>query len=140
MSKYDSIINFDYKMKHKRMSITERSFEFAPFSALVGFKDLIVERGRETEEEIEISDEVKEELDYKLKIINNNLDKHLLLTITYFIKDNYKTGGKYITTNNYIKKIDFYHKLIILENKDKIKIDNIINIDCKDNIFNDILD
>lgn len=139
MSKYDSIINYDYKMKHKRMSIEERSFEFAPFSALIGLKELISERGRETEEKKEISDEIKEELDYKLKIISNNLDKHPLISITYFVKDEKKNGGSYKTISNYIKRIDFYHKLIILENKNKIKLDNIINIDSKDVNLSDIL-
>ena len=138
MSKYDNIINYDYKMKHKRMSISERSFEFAPFSALVGFKDLIDERGRETQDMIELSDETKEELDYKLKIIRDNLDKKILVKITYFVQDNKKNGCKYLVSNNYIKRIDFYHKLIVLENNDKIKIDNIINIDSNDINLSDI--
>ncbi len=138
MNKYDNIINYDYKMKHKRMSIENRSFEFAPFSALVGLKELIDERGRETLEKKEISDELKEELDYKLMIISNNLDKKILVKITYFVKDKKKTGGKYLTINDYIKRIDFYHKLIVLENKDKIKINNIINIDSKDINLSDI--
>ena len=56
------------------------------------------------------------------------------------IKDNKKSGGKYINTSDYIKRIDFYHKVIILENKDKIKIDNIINIDSKDINLSDFLD
>ena len=140
MHKYDSIINFDYKMKHKRMSIAERSFEFAPFSALVGFKDLISERDRETINKKEISEEEKEKIDYKLKIINNNLVNKPMVKITYFIKDKTKTGGKYETINTYIKKIDFYHKLIVLENKDRIKLDNIINIDSKDVNLSDFLD
>lgn len=140
MNKYDSIINYDYKMKHKRMSITERSYEFAPFSALVGFKDLINERGKDVILKKETSDEEKQELDYKLKIISSNLDIHPLVSITYFINDNKGNSGRYETISNYIKKIDFYHKLIVLENKDKIKIDNIINIDSKDINLSDFLD
>ena len=140
MNKYDSIINYDYKMKHKRMPISERSFEFAPFSALVGFKDLIIERERETVLKKEISDEIKDKLDYKLNIISNNLDKHPLVTITYFIKDKKKSGGRYENITNYIKKIDFYHKLIVLESKDRIKIDDIIDINSKEVNLSDILD
>jgi hypothetical protein len=140
MNKYDSIINYDYKMKHNRMPISERSFEFAPFSALVGFKDLITERERETILKKEITDDIKDKLDYKLNIINNNLLSHPLVTITYFIKDNKKSGGRYENITNYIKKIDLYHKLIVLENKNRIKIDDIIDINSKDINLGDILD
>ena len=60
MNKYESILNYDYYMKHKRMSINERSYEFAPFSALVGFTDLIKERERETISKKILTDEEKE--------------------------------------------------------------------------------
>ena len=122
MSKYDSIINLDYKMKHERMSINNRSAQFAPFSALTGYSELIYEKGRITDSKKDISDDIKDELDYKLKIINSKLDLKPRVKITYFIKDKTKSGGKYEETNEIIKKIDFYHKLIILENNNRVKI------------------
>lgn len=139
MSKYDDIIDYNYVMKHKRMSIEERSNEFAPFSALVGFNDLIKERERETIFEIDISEERKEDLDLKLKIINSKINLHPEVFITYFVPDKKKTGGSYQKIANYIKKIDFYHKLIVLENSERIKIENIINIDSIDIDLNDFL-
>ncbi len=139
MSKYDDIIDYNYVMKHKRMSIEERSYEFAPFSALVGFNDLIKERERETISEIDISEERKEDLDLKLKIINSKINLHPEVFITYFVPDKKKTGGSYQKIANYIKKIDFYHKLIVLENSERIKIENIINIDSIDIDLNDFL-
>lgn len=139
MNKYNDILNYNYVMKHERMSKDKRASQFAPFSALVGFTDLIKERERDTTRKIEITDDIKEELDYKLKIINSKLDDHPKVTITYFIKDQTKSGGKYETITNYIKRIDFYHKIIILENQIKIKIDNIINIDSLDIDFRDFL-
>ena len=139
MNKYDSIIDFDYKMKHERMSINNRSAQFAPFSALTGYSELISEKGRLTDSKKEITDDIKEILDYKLKIINSKLDFHPKLSITYFIQDDKKAGGSYKTINEVIKKVDFYHKLIILENNERIKIENIINIDSFDVNFDDIL-
>lgn len=138
MSKYDDIINYDFKMKHDRMSIQNRSFQFAPFSALTGYKELIIETGREVDKKIEIDEEKYNELNYKLNIIRNNIQLNPLVTITYFIKDLTKNGGSYQKINVHIKKIDFYHKLIILDNKEKIKIENIIDINSNDVIFDDI--
>ena len=138
MNKYDSIINYKYEMKHERMSINNRSAQFAPFSALAGYSELIYEKGRLTDSKKEIGDDVKEILDYKLNVINSNIFLHPNVIITYFVKDKTKNGGSYQKINGIIKKIDFYHKLIILENNEKIKIDNIINIDSIDVIFDDI--
>ena len=43
--KYDDIINFPYHgvKKHSRMSLEARSAQFAPFSALTGYDDVIRE-------------------------------------------------------------------------------------------------
>ena len=132
MNKYESILNYDYHMKHKRMSINERSYEFAPFSALVGFTDLIKERERETISKKILTDEEKEILNNRIKLISDKLSIHPKVIITYFVKDKTKDGGAYQTINDYIKKIDFYHKLIIFENKERINFENIVNIDSLD--------
>ncbi len=138
MSKYDSIINFDYKMKHERMSLNNRAAQFAPFSALTGYSELIKEKGRETIPKKDINEDTKELLDYKLQMINDKINTHPIVSITYFVKDKTKSGGRYQKINEIIKKIDFYHKLIVLENNDRIKIENIVNIDSFDVNFDDI--
>ncbi len=138
MSKYDDIINYDYIMKHPRMSIEKRSAQFSPFSALTGYSDLINEKGRITEEKKDLSVDDKELLDIKLNIINKNILNKPNVKITYFIKDNKKSGGKYETIIDSIKKIDFIKKNIILSDKKAIKIDDILEIESQDIDFNDI--
>ena len=41
--KYDDIINLEHNVskKHKRMSLENRSAQFAPFSALTGYGDAV---------------------------------------------------------------------------------------------------
>lgn len=138
MSKYDDIINYNYVMKHERMSIGKRSAEFSPFSALTGYSDLIYEKGRITEEKKDLSIDAKELLDIKLNIVNKNIINKPIVKITYFIKDNKKSGGKYETIIDSIKKIDFIKKNIILSDKKAIKIDDILEIESQDINFNDI--
>ena len=48
MNKYSDLINYEYRMKHERMTIQNRSAQFSPFSALTGYEELIEETGRET--------------------------------------------------------------------------------------------
>ena len=49
--KYDDIINLPHHVskRHPRMSLEERSAQFAPFSALTGYAEAI----KETEKEME---------------------------------------------------------------------------------------
>ena len=120
------IYHYHYEpQKHQRMSIFNRSAQFASFKALTGYEDEIKEKEREMNE-VRIQKvliELKEELDYKL---NSLLDKKV--SIEYFIKDYIKTGGNYSTKEGYIKKIDYNKKIIIFKDNTFIKANNIIDI------------
>ena len=52
MHNYDDIIDMDYpfKLKHPRMSVSARACQFAPFAALTGHKESIDETSRITDE------------------------------------------------------------------------------------------
>ncbi len=126
MSKYDDIINLPrYEIKHKRMSIEARSAQFAPFSALTGYEDEVRETGRITENKIELSDEQKEKISYKLQFAIDNKEK---VNITYFVKDLKKSGGKYVTKIGILKKYDFIKKMIVFDDKTLIYINDIIDV------------
>ena len=55
MGKYDDIINMEHHVskKHKQMSLHDRSAQFAPFAALVGFDDMVEETARQEQEKME---------------------------------------------------------------------------------------
>ena len=127
---YDDIINLPnhISLKHPRMSIEARSAQFAPFAALTGYNDAVKETERLTDKRIEIDDNLKQLLNNKLNYILENIDKKTLITITYFIPDNKKDGGKYIEKPGIIKKIDIINQYIYLYDKTKIPIKEIINI------------
>ena len=139
MSKYDEIKNYDYKMKHQRMSIYNRSAQFSPFSALTGYAELIYEKGRETTNKIELSIDDKDILDYKLQILSNHIKDNIVVNITFFVKDLKKNGGKYEIVTDKIKKIDFTNDKIKLFNNQIIDINNIIDITSQDIDFDDII-
>lgn len=133
--KYDDIIKLEHHISktHKQMSIEERSAQFAPFAALVGYEDEVKETERITERMIEITEDIRSILDEKIHLIQNKIVEQPEVTITYFIADSNKQGGKYQTINGKVKKIDDYKKRIILTNNTDILIKDIIEISS--NIF-----
>lgn len=127
---YDDIINLqNYKSKkHPPMSIYARSAQFAPFAALTGYEDTVKEVARETDERIEIDEELKNILDSKLQIILEQIKIKPEVEITYFEPDLKKEGGKYVTVSGIVKKIDNCNQTIIFLNNTEIPIQEIIDI------------
>ena len=126
MSKYDDIINLEYHKsdKHPRMSIESRAAQFSSFAALTGYEDEIKETGRRVDREIELTDDEKENINNLINLINKN-DK---IKITYFINDNKKAGGKYLTEYKVINRVDSYNHELIFIDKTRIKFEKIIDI------------
>ena len=130
MNKYEDIINLEHHIseKHMQMSKAARAAQFAPFSALTGYDTAIKATARLTDERIEIDEGLKTILNNKLQIILHNIKSNPEITFTYFLQDNKKQGGKYIIIKGSVKKIDITNGYIILSDKTKIIINDIINI------------
>ena len=131
---YKDIIDVKYPflLKKERQSMMMRAGQFAPFAALTGYGDQVKETERYTDYEILLDEDNKNLLDEKLNyIMIHNEDVEVVCV--YFLKDKKKSGGKYITKTGSIKKIDNYHKEIIFDDSEKIKINNIIKIDINKN-------
>lgn len=138
MGNYDDIINLKRPIsKHPKMSLYQRSAQFAPFAALTGYEGQVKETARLTDRRIELDEEMKLILDLKIQVIKEMLSDNPEVEITYFIPDTRKDGGKYETTINNVKKIDSYNEHIIMQNNLKIEIKEIININS--NIFKNII-
>ena len=136
MGKYDNIINMPHHVskKHPQMSIEARAAQFAPFAALTGYDDEVKETARLTDKRIEKGEELKQILDNKLQILKENIKEKPKITVTYFIPDLKKNGGKYVTVTNNLIKVDEYLGQFILENGLAIIIKEIIDIEGE--IFN----
>lgn len=127
---YEDIINMPHYIseKHPQMSIEARAAQFAPFAALTGYSDAVKETARLTEKRIEIDEGLKLHLNNKLKKIIENINTNPKVTFTYFVHDDKKEGGKYVNKTGCVKKIDIANEYIILADKTKIPINEIINI------------
>ncbi len=127
---YDDIINLPHHVSktHKQMSMESRAAQFAPFAALTGHDEAVKETERLTCSKKIIDENYKSILDEKIISIQNNIKKHPLVSITYFIQDDKKDGGKYNTITERIKKIDTFERIIILMDKTKINFQDILDI------------
>lgn len=68
-----------------KMDRTERAKQFMPFAALKGYEEALREKERIVVPKIELSEEMKEELDF----IMQDIQKNDMIKVIYFQKDEY---------------------------------------------------
>ncbi len=138
MNKYADIINLSRpKSKHPSMSLNNRSFQFAPFSALTGYDEKIKETARITSSKIDLTEEEKLKLNDKLEWLKKNIRENPEIIITYFLADKKKSGGSYQKITGNIRRIDEVGKCLVFRDKTKVCIDDIIKVEG--NIFRDMV-
>lgn len=127
---YDDIINLPHptSQKHPRMSPYDRAAQFSPFAALTGHDAAIKETARFTEKQTEQSEDLISRLNEKLQIISNNPGTEI--TVIYFVPDERKMGGAYVSHTGIAKKIDDYKHTLIMEDTTIIPISQISEIEC----------
>lgn len=129
MDDYSDIINLSRPVsKRPRMTLEQRSAQFAPFAALTGYEGQVKETARLTNKKIEINEELKEILNKKIQLIQKKIKEQPQIEITYFIPDSKKDGGKYEIICNTIQKIDMYTNEFVMLDGTRININDIIDI------------
>ncbi len=130
---YSDIINLPHHVSAKRpqMPMIDRAAQFSPFAALAGYHAAIEETGRLTHEKIELSEEEKEALDRKQRYLMEKIAKHPVVTVTYFLPDEKKLGGAYVTKSGTLEKLEEYQRWMQLADGTKIPLDDIAQIDSE---------
>ena len=128
MGAYDDIIDLPHptSARHPRMSMADRAAQFSPFAALVGHGAAIRETARLTDRKIELTEEEKAVLDDKLCLL---LDTGGEAVFTYFLPDEKKDGGAYVTAAGSIKKLDLMERRVVLTGGAVIPVDDMIEIE-----------
>lgn len=114
------------KSKYPKMSMLDRAAQFAPFAALTGHKEAILEQQRITQTKRILSNEEKLRINEKIIELMNLKSK---CRITYFEKDQKKSGGKYYTATYTFKRLDELNKTLIFKENVQIQIDDIADIE-----------
>ena len=95
-----------------------RAKQFVPFAAVKGFEEALRARERITVEKIELSEERKAELDYKL----HQIQKRDIITVVYFDKD------EYVKVEGMVSRMDIDARILKVVNT-KIPFDDIFELE-----------
>ena len=128
---YSDIINHPHYVSKTRpqMSELERAAQFSPFAALTGYDAAIKETGRLTDERLELGEETKALLDMKQQYLFDMISDQPEIAVTYFVPDEKKSGGEYITVTGNLKRIDEYERQMLFTNGKKIPMDEVVDIE-----------
>lgn len=114
------------KSKYPKMSMSDRAAQFAPFTALTGHKEAILEQQRTTQTKRILSNEEKLEINEKIVEMVKLKSK---CRIIYFEKDRTKSGGQYMESVLSFKRIDELNKVLYFKENIQIQIDDIVGIE-----------
>lgn len=129
--KYGDIIHLPHHVSsvHPHMPVSDRAAQFAPFAALTGYGDVIKETARQTDEGPDLSEDEKQELNYKIQLACALSGEKPEIVLTYFVQDEKKSGGAYHTARGKIRRIDPDAGQIILEDGLRIRLDCVVDIE-----------
>lgn len=128
---YHDIIHLPHHVSstHPQMPILDRAAQFAPFAALSGHDAAVRETARLTDRKVELDENAKAILDEKLRILQEAPPEQQEVTVTYFLPDQKKSGGQYVSTTGAVKKIDCYTHALRMAGGEIIPIENLLNLD-----------
>ena len=129
--KYADIFNMPRPASHAhpKISDAERAAQFSPFAALVGYDDEVDEAARVTESQDDLSEEQKAEIDEKLRILSAFAEEAPPVKITYFVPDEKKTGGSYVSLTGRFKCVKETERTVVIAERTEIEMDKIRKID-----------
>ena len=111
------------------MSPADRAAQFAPFAALTGFDAAVRETARRTDVRLELDEYEKQALNDTLRALDRRLDEKPAVAVTYFLPDEKKAGGAYVTVSGTVRKIDSYARVMVLEDGKRIPFEEISAIE-----------
>lgn len=128
---YDDIIDLPHHVSPTRphMALADRAAQFLPFAALTGYGDAIRETGRLTDGKIELGEDAAGGLDGKLRALQERMESHPEVAVTYFLPDARKAGGAYATVTGRVRKLDAYARLLVMEDGTRIPLDEVVELD-----------
>ena len=119
---YADIIDLPHRQSAVRphMSLLDRAAQFAPFSALAGYEEMIGEEERETDLPEEASEERLESLDRTLEEITRRIaaGEHPFVSFTVFEPDERKQGGRFVQITDAVYTVDTAARVVVLSRRE----------------------
>ena len=127
LQKYDDMIGLGHHISktHPPMARIKRAAQFSSFDALTGFGAAINEAGRETEAKKELSEDEIDMINARLAVVQQHIKEQPNIAVTYFLPDDKKSGGRYVTVSGNVRMLDDTGHQIIMADGTNIPIDDV---------------
>ena len=127
---YDDIIHLPHHVSqnHPQMPLRDRAAQFAPFAALTGYEAAVGETARLTAERRELDAQEAAELNRRLTDLAARLKDRPEVTIEYFVPDNRKAGGAYVTVAGRVRNISVSERLLVMEDGAAIPMEDVASV------------
>ena len=112
-----------------RMTDENRAAQFMPFAALTGFGAMINETSRLTTKKHQLYEDELTLLNENLNKIAENISSKPEVKLVYFIPDERKSGGKYVSFQGSVRRLDEFKKELIFTDKSVVKIEDVLLIE-----------
>ncbi len=127
---YDDIIYLPHHVSrnHPQMPLRDRAAQFAPFAALTGYEAEVGETARLTAERRELDGQEAEELNRNLAAIITHLSERPEVTIEYFLPDDRKAGGSYVSVTGRVRHVSVPEQTLVMEDGTEIPLDEVVSL------------
>ena len=121
MKKYGDILYQEHPVSanHLPMSVDNRAAQFSPFAAL-------------TDRRHEMDEESTRLLNERYHELLERFAEQPWISLTYFVPDDRKEGGKYVTVQSTVKKIKEYERQLVLADERIISMSDIVSMQFLD--------
>ncbi len=113
---------------HPQMPLRDRAAQFAPFAALTGYEAAVGETARLTAERRELDAQEAAELNRRLTELAARLKDRPEVTVEYFVPDERKSGGAYLTVTGRVRHISVAEKTLVMEDGTVIPLDDVVSV------------
>lgn len=111
------------------MSMSDRAAQFSPFAALVGYDDAVAETARLTDSKVELTEDEMSELNANLNRLLDSLDEQPEISVTYFVPDEKKSGGRYAEKVSILRIYDSYANELVFTDGVRIAVADMARLD-----------
>ena len=128
---YSDIINLPHHVSkvHPPQPMEKRAAQFSPFAALTGYDDAVEETARYTDSKQELEDEDKAKINAALNALQGRIREQPAVLLESFVPDPKKRGGRYVSTEAAVKKLDPVHRILTLSDGKRIPFDDLFALE-----------
>ena len=133
LHRYDDIINLPHHTSkvHPRMPMEKRATQFSPFEALTGYGDAVAETVRLTDSRMDLDESERAVLEERLQLLLDAETPKPDVSLTWFIPDKRKAGGRYVTHTGILRKFDALARVIVMEDGTLVPVDEVTDVQSK---------